>query len=94
MLRVLYEELNVTDVSPEIINENLIQLRQLYGPAPLSDLKFEVTCNMLDSAIRKSTDMLEYFNELSSVLDYIFNGFSYDANTDPESFTNHKKYFR
>jgi len=89
---VFFTRVTLIKTSLEIINENLIELRQLYGPAPLSDLKFEATCNMLDSAIRKSTDMLEYFNELLNVLDYIYNGFLYDANTDPESFANHKKY--
>ncbi len=76
--------------SMDIFFVNLRELRQLYGTIP--DPINQHTCDVIDSAILKLEEMLEYFNKLSILLDFIIDGFLYEANTDPDSFANHLKY--
>jgi hypothetical protein len=76
----------------QIINKNVVELRQLYGPGPFSNPEFVRTCGMLDNATIYSKEMLDYFSSLNELNMYISSGFLYDAGTDPESFANYPKY--
>jgi hypothetical protein len=78
--------------SLQIINKNVVELRQLYGPGPFSDPEFARTCGMLDNAAIYSKEMLDYFSMLNVLRIYILDGFLYDAATDPDSFANFEKY--
>ena len=76
--------------SMDIFLVSLRELRQLYGSSP--DPINQPTCDILDSAILNLEDMLDYFSNLSMLLDFIIDGFLYEANADPDSFANHRKY--
>jgi hypothetical protein len=78
--------------SLQIINKNVVELRQLYGPGPFSDPEFARTSGMLDNAAIYSKEMLDYFTQLDILRIYILDGFLYDAATDPDSFANFEKY--
>ena len=85
-------KIGMIHTSLDIINKNVVDLRFLYGPGPLSDPDKIRTCGMLDTAIVYSKEMLDYFTMLNILNIYISSGFLYDAQTDPESFANHQKY--
>jgi hypothetical protein len=76
--------------SLDIFLVSLRELRQLYGSSP--DPINQPTCDTLDSAILNLEEMLDYFSKLSMLLDFIIDGFLYEANADPDSFANHRKY--
>lgn len=77
--------------SLDIILENLRGFRIRYVTGPGVDAQTQATCDMLDEAIKYANIMYTYFSRLESLLDYIVDGLSLDAN-NPNSFLDYKKY--
>ena len=78
--------------SLDIILENLRDLRIRYVTGPGVDAQTQATCDMLDEAIKYANILYTYFSRLESLLDYIVDGLSLDAN-NPNSFLDYKKSF-
>ena len=77
--------------SLDIILENLRDLRIRYVTGPGVDAQTQGTCDMLDEAIKYANILYTYFSRLESLLEYIVDGLSLDAN-NPNSFLDYKKY--
>ena len=77
--------------SLDIILENLRGFRIRYVTGPGVDAQTQATCDRLDEAIKYANIIYTYFSRLESLLDYIVDGLSLDAN-NPNSFLDYKKY--
>lgn len=76
--------------SLSIVLQNVRDFRTIYGANPTPEQ--QVTCQILENAIRYTGDMFDYFDSMSRLLMYIEDGFNIMDENDVNSFMHHEKY--